>query len=414
MRAVVPPVAAVLLAAAASLVSFAGDAAPPTPALPTKTFASADGRISIELPEAWALKPEKRDQAAVAWTGTLSDGGGEISVSVYSVPGLVNAREQSFAERDVHPGRYGVKGPAHVETDVLPHLWLDFQDAGAPMTRAVWMYRVVRRNGFTVHVLCAADAWPKIRLDCLRAAQSLTTTMEEWPTPPAGYARRVRDGIVYYVQPGAGDSDAAVHAIVRGEQQAFLKLHGAVSIPPESPLVVVVHAKSAGAAAGEEQHFEPETYRLVAVEPAKGDDKSRSVLVREARRAFIAQTFAGTAPFWLYCGESFLAWMEARSGRPAPSVLEGFPSLYMKKFDDLAAYASAEGDTQEQMFVYTAFFVCGPRLYRDAFAAFLKDVAATGDCDSAQKKHLLSLDQDKLRDAAQKFAEKDLKPVKPK
>jgi hypothetical protein len=403
---------AFLVACAASLVAFAGDAAPPP--LPTKPYASADGRITIELPEAWGLKPDKRDKSAMAWSGALPDGGGGIEVCVYYVPGFVNAREQAFAERDVHPGRFGVKGPAHVETDVLPHLWLDFQDAGAPMQRAVWMYRVIRRNGFTVHVLCSADAWSKVRPDCLRAAQSLTTTMDEWPTPPAGYARRVRDGIVYYVQPGAGDSDAAVHAIVRGEQQAFLKMHGAASIPPESPLVVVVHAKTAGVAAAEEQHFEPESYRLVAVEPAKGDDKSRAVLVRETRRALIAQTFGGTAPFWLYCGESFLAWTEARTGKPAPSVPEGFPSLSMKKFDDLAAYASAEGDTQEQFFLYTAFFVCGPRLYRDAFAAFLKDAAATGDCESAQKKHLLSLDQEKLRDAAQKFAEKDLKPVKPK
>src|SRR6185295_6573372 len=126
----------------------------------------------------------------------------------------------------VHPARFHVQGPAHTETDVLPHLWMDVPEPGAQTHREVWMYRVVRRNGFTTNVSCYADAWPKIRAACLRAAQSLSTTMDEWPAPPAGYKRRVRDGIVYYVQPEAGDSDAAVHAIVHAEQQAFVKLHG--------------------------------------------------------------------------------------------------------------------------------------------------------------------------------------------
>jgi hypothetical protein len=328
---------------------------------------------------------------------------------------MVNAREQPFTERDVHPGRFHVTGPAHTETDVLPHLWLDVPEPGAPTLREVWMYRVLRRNGFTVNVECAADAWPKVRTACLRAAQSLATTMDEWPAPPAGYARRVHDGIVYYVQPEAGESDAAVHAVVNAERQAFVKMHGAVSWGPESPLVVVVHARTDDSAKSsrDEQNYDAPGYRLIAVAPAKGDDASRARLVREARYALLAQTFASETPTFLFYGEPMTSWMEAMTGKPAPCVLEGFAPPHLPKFDDLA-YTAGGNDARDAGFVYTAFFLCGPRLYRDAFAAFLKDVAAGGDSATAPKARLLCLDQEKLRDAAQKFADKELKPVKAK
>jgi hypothetical protein len=51
-------------------------------------------------------------------------------------------------------------------------------------------------------------------------------------------------------------------------------------------------------------------------------------------------------------------------------------------------------------------------LYRDAFAAFLKQFAATGDAAAAQAAHLDSLDAEKLRAAAQAFAASGFKPVK--
>ena len=399
----------------------AASAAPDDPAAATKPYASADGRVAIELPAAWTLTPDKVEQAVMAWKGELPEEGGPVAVTVYHLPGMLSARAQPFVERNVHPGRYDVKGPAHPETEFLPHLWMDEPVERGPTVRHVWMYRVIRRNGFTAHFMCKADSWPRVREQCLRAALSISTTMDEWPAPPAGYKRRVRDGIVYYVHPAAGDSDAAVHAVVRGEQQAFAKLHGAIPSAPDSPMVVVVHAKAQDAAvlckeaatAPGGEWFDGATFRLFAVAPPKGDEVARARLARDARRLVFKHAIGGVRPFWLWCGESGLAWSEAMTGKPLPCVPQGFTPPPVHRFDSIGSLESASDDEADEMLVYVAFFLHGPRSYRDAFTAFLKDVAATGDVDTAQEKRLLSLDQEKLWEDANAFI-KELKPAKPK
>ena len=85
----------------------------------------------------------------------------------------------------------------------------------------------------------------------------------------------------------------------------------------------------------------------------------------------------------------------------------------MKRFDSVATLETASGDGWTTMFEYLAFFQHGPKPYRDAFAAFLKDAAATGDVETAQATRLLSLDQEKLWEAINEYV-KELKTVKPK
>ena len=395
-------------------------AAPEEPAA-TKPCSSVNGHFTIELPAAWTPTPAKADKAVMSWEGQLPGGAGPIEVTVYHLPGMISARTQPFFERDVHPPRFDVKGPAKPESDVLPHLWMDEPASAGPATRHVWMYRVIRRNGFTVYFQCRADAWPLVREQSLRAAASLTTRVDEWPAPPAGYKRRVRDGIVYYVHSAAGDSDAAVHAVVRGEQQGFAKLHGMAPSVPDAPLVVVVHAKKEDAAvlcadaatAPRGQWFDGSTMRLFAVAPMKDDEVGSAVLAREARQLAFVHAFGRSEPFWLFVGESSLAWSEEVTGKSLPVVPAGFAPTPARRFNELVSLASASDDDADAMLVYTAFFLHGPRKYRDAFSAFLKDVAATGDAETAQEARLLSLDQEQLWKDANEFIE-ELKPAKRK
>lgn len=407
---------------AAAVLAFRPEAsaAPDDPAAATKPYSSPDGGITISLPAAWTLAAAKREQAAMAWEGELPDHGGPIAITLYHLPGMMNARVQPFVERDVQPGRYGLKDPAHPETELLPHLWMDEPVKGAPTVRHVWMYRVIRRNGFTASFECNADAWPRVREQCLRAGLSLTTTLDEWPVPPAGYKRRVRDGIVYYVHAAAGDADAAVHAVVRDEQQAFAKLHGPPPPAPDAPMVVV-HAKaqdaeklsSAAASAPSGELFDGATWRLFAVAPAKDDVGARARLAREARQLVFEHAMGGANPYWLFLGESVVAWNEVLTDKPLPCVPAGFAPKPVHRFDALAALVSASNDDADAALVYLALFLRGPKVYRDAFAAFLKDVAATGDADTAQKARLLSLDQEKLWSDANDFI-KELKQAKSK
>jgi hypothetical protein len=306
----------------------------------------------------------------------------------------------------------------------LPHLLLDVPERDGSVTREVWMYRVIRRNGIAVHVECDAALWPKIRDDCLKATQSLTSTVEEWPPAPVNCRMLLRDGYEYWVHPSVKDGDLdALHKILRDEEAAFAKVHGAVPKPPESPFVVVVHARredeaavDANAADAHDGIFASQaTGRLFVVPPGKGDAVAASELAREAWRALLRQTFGGDTPSWLDVGEGIAAGAEELTGRPLPSVPQGLVPLIPKtlqRFDEIVALERADADDRYSMFAYVAFFRCGGKSWRDAFAAFLKDSAATGDCTGAQKRHLLSLDQGKLRTAAQAFVAKGLTPVK--
>jgi hypothetical protein len=104
-------------------------------------------------------------------------------------------------------------------------------------------------------------------------------------------------------------------------------------------------------------------------------------------------------------------------GKPLPAIPDGFLVQIPKplpRLDELAKLENPGFDASYAMLGYVAFFRLGPKPWRDAFAAFQKEGAASHDWDAAEKKHLLSLDQAKLRDAAQGWLGRNLTSVKPK
>jgi hypothetical protein len=418
--------AAILVLALAVQIVGVARAEPDEPPPATKEYASADKRFTMSLPAAWTVDRDPIGQSVMAWSVKLPDGAGQVALEVYSVPGILNARAQPYIERDVHPGRFGIPGPAHVESEPTPHLWLDEPVKSGGVDRHVWIYRVIRRNGLTLHVICDGKVWDSIRPDCMRAAQSLATTLPEWPPVPETYRRLTRDGYAEYLHPSVKDADAdALHKLLRAEEAEFAKRYGPLWKPPESPFVVVIH-KAREDAAPMDQYASTAKYgsfasgakhQLFVVPPAKGDVAANAELVGEAWQAFLVQSFGGAIPYWLYLGESSAARVETTTGRSLPSVPDGLyisMTKTLRPFDEIARLENVDGSAADEMFMYVAFFRCGPKSYRDAFAAFLKDLAATGDCETAQRTHLLSLDQTKLRAAAQSFVAKELKPVKPR
>ncbi len=417
--------AAILVMALAAQIVGDTRAAAEDPPPAAKEYASADGRFTISMPTSWAVSRDRHDVTVMSWFAKLPDDGGDVSLEVYNVAGILNVRAQPYLERGVHPERYGVPGPARVEMEPVPHVWMDVPDKG-DVARHAWFYRVVRRNGLTLHTVCDAKRWDALRTDFLCAAQSLGTTLPEWPPVPGTYRRLSRDGYIEYLHPSVKDADAdAVHRLLRTQEAEFTKRYGPLWKPPDSPFVVVIHARrpdaeamdqyAAGADHGNWASFVKR--QLFVVPPPKGDNSAMAEFVREAWSAFFAQSFAGSIPLWVSDGESWAAYSEAATGKSLPSVMQGlFDSMNdgLRRLDELVALAPSGGATRDQLLAYLAFFRFGPKTYRDAFAAFLKDVAATGDCETAQKTRLLSLDQAKLRAAAESFVAREMKPVKSK
>lgn len=414
---------ALLVAAFISSLIADARARPDDSAAPaTRRFESEDHKIGIDLPAEWEVKRTQQEKALTAAWITPSPGAAEFGVCVYHVPGFRSERGQAYAERSVHPGRFDVKGPAVVVLEPMPHLVLDVPE-GPTTTRHVWIYRVLDRNGFTFSVECPRESWDSVKEGCFRAARSLTSKFAEYPAKTDGAKSTLRDGYEYRVPDGVKGADLdSLHRAILDLERRYSKLHGAVPKPTDNPLVVQICADAADFSrrAGPDAKPAHGSFgnTLEGCLYALRDPKVRDEPVARAGLAFQmsnlihVQCYGGGDPSWMREGEANLAWAEAYAGRSLPSLPEGMKTdlvLDVVPFEDLDL--GMPSATMDQATAYVALFRAGPQTYRDAYAAYLKDIAATGDWVAAASKHLKSLDQAKLRAAAQAFL-KELKFVK--
>jgi len=420
----------VAAALAASLVAaaFAGpDAAPAT-----KEYASGDKMASLSLPAAWTVSPEKLDKAAISLSAELPKNGGRVHLELLTYPGRVGARAldaSSLAARrsrelaEIWKNDKILDGP-RVTLDPTPQVFIQVEVKSGVLDQWLGM-RTVERIAVELDVSCAKDVWGKVQDACLAALLSVKVTPSGATDPLRDYRRVARDGYSYYVQPSVPDGDVdAVHKRLRSVEAAFVKLHGAVAWTDDAPFVVVVHPTLLDAVRFDtsmDRHSQFGCYansvvRRLSVVPPKGD-AAAAELACEAWRSFIDQSGMEDYPFWLYLGEGDAAAAEAITGKSLPVVPDGVFLAIPKPLPTLEEIASVDrayGKDVDGMFAWFAFFRCGPKPWRDAFAAFLKDGAATHDWSTAEKKNLLSLDQTKLRDAAQGWLARNLVSVKPK
>jgi len=378
----------------------------------TKRYASADRRVAVELPADWKAEYAAQENVLFTLRVLVPPDDAPLVVSVAHVPGFRNDRAWAYQERahmaeQIKDAKSGVVG-----LDPLPHLVMDVPGAG-PLTRHAWIFRVADRNGFRVLVYCAPQTWPAVKDACLRAAQSLTSKLEEWPARPDGFVASVKDGYEYLVDPTAKDADvAALHAAVLAEEKRYAVLHGPVPKPAANrPIVVVCPDRSllpmlSGGAArpGDSSFADMVQGRLLATPLRAGDSLQRGKLALDLANLFHWQSVGCDGAVWLRDGESLVAEAEARLGKALPFSPDDFlvqPARNVVPFEQLVK--KPPPDRAQQAVAYVALFRAGPQIYRDAFAAFLADLAADGDWEAAQTKRLLSLDQVKLRDAATSF-----------
>jgi len=400
---------ALAAACAASVAAFAGDDVAPPSAAPQR-FESSDHKVALELPASWRVESMPSDHAALSLRITTPAASPVVNLDVFHMTGFLDARCQAYFERDAEVERYEGAARGDVFLEPLPHLVMSVTEGNAAVTRA-WLFRVIDRNGFTLTVRCDPATWPAVKDACCAVAASLTSSIPEWPERPAGYVVSERDGYEYLVQPGVPDADvAALHAAVVELEKRYAKSHGPVPKPKDDRPVVVVSADreatrvAANVKSVDEDYFASVFFgRLYAV-PIRADDApGRAKLALAATEIFHAQCYGHLASTWLCTGEKRLAAADAWLGKPggAASSHAALPKT-VAPFDDVVHRPGK--DAAEQATAYVALFRGGAKPWRDAFAAFLKDLAATGDWDAAERTHLLSLDQTKLRAAAQAFA----------
>jgi hypothetical protein len=122
----------------------------------------------------------------------------------------------------------------------------------------------------------------------------------------------------------------------------------------------------------------------------------------------------------MYVGEGRLAWSEERTGQRVPRVSEAI-------FNDLpsnpVAFAELVGTprdkTGEDAFrnaalAYVLFFRAGPAKYRKAYESFRAELATTRNERRATEAHLLSLDQEKMRQDLARWLRRSVQGIEDK
>jgi hypothetical protein len=402
-------VAAVVASGAPSVPARAGAA--------TTRFESADHRVALELPADWKVETIPSDHSLLSLRAAIPPDGAPLRLDLYHQPGFRDERCQAYLERTSQVEMRDGAQRGEVLLQPSPHLVMTL---GAPEEYPfhAWIYRVIDRNGFSLAAQCPPETWPLAKEGCFAAAKSLTSTIPEWPTPPEGYAVSEREGYEVYAQPGVSEDDvAALVAAVLDLEKKYAKAHAPVPKPranrPQIVVSVDVPASLAAAISpdGRDDYFASEFHgRLYAV-PLKKDAPaaSRARLASAATGLFHQQCYGQLASSWLASGEKRLAASEALRGWPLPVLADEtrLPKT-MATFEKLVREPGR--DAAEQATAYVAVFRTGAKPWRDAFAAFLKDLAATGDWETAEKTRLLSLDQEKLRAAAQAWVDEKRPP----
>ncbi len=422
---------AIAVACAASAVAFGGDSQPPAASPATKEYASDDKKYAISMPASWTVSSEKKKGTElISLSAELPDKNGTAYFELRTVPGCLDLRGLA-ARRGADMTDVGKDGGKVIDGPSLT-----FEPMPQALVRVEfkegvfieWLgVRMIRRSAFALDVGCAKDVWPKVQDACLAALRSLKTTLPEWPDPPRNHRRVVRDGYEYYVHPSVEDADLdAVHKRLRAVEAAFVKQHGPTSWTEDAPFVVVVHATREDAVKFDAKidghsrsgsYADGELCRLSVVPPPKGASAAAAELACAAWRSFVDQTGMDDYPFWLYLGEGDAAAAESLAGKPLPALPDGMIVAIpnpLPRLDEIAKVRRAYGQDVDGMLAWVAFFRCGPKPWRDAFAAFLQEGAASHDWAAAEKKNLLAFDQEKLRDAAQAFLAKGLTAVKTK
>jgi hypothetical protein len=374
-----------------------------------KEHASEDGRYRIGIPVDWSVTPGKTEGTLrLRFSCELPDAG-PVGIDVHDLAlCMLTPLGQANFERERRDAPPVVKEP-------VPHFVVKTPEGAAH----VYAYLRKAGHGLTVCFSCAAEDLDALMHEFLEIACSLAAKVERAPPEPAGYERVAKEGVVHLYGPGVARKDCrALHAEIDAQVAAFEKAHGTVVRPADEPLLVIVH-KSA------EEHekywpgtrtlpiFELNAERRIYVVPfGESDVAVRAELAKSLFRVLWMERYGSDRPVWLSEGLNHLRYAEAWTGKPLPFL----HPVFLEKHEPISRAPTDVDPKRDEPyeaygrhgFLYGFYFETGPPDARKAYAAFLSDLAETGDAKGALERRIapLKLDPEKV----QAFFEKTAKP----
>lgn len=288
-----------------------------------------------------------------------------------------------------------------------------------------FLYMSVRNNLYLFRLGCAVEDFPQAEPDMFAAVKSFSAKVELWPAIPKGYETSQEGPWLIARAPAVKGSIAPLVATLKDTEKRFRRDHGPLP-KSDAPIVVLVHdseraatAVAPDAADGNEGFWpDPRHRRLFSVPVGKDDLERQGWLAETAHALLFFARYGDTTPAWIYKGERAVARAEAMTGKPLPSLHEGFvawvSTLKLHTLDEHKAMEALDkpdwATLNTECFFYVAMLREGK--YKKQYRAFLDDYAETGDGAGAFDRHIAPIDQEELRKATNEYISR-IREVKP-
>jgi hypothetical protein len=384
-------VSLLLLAASFALAQEGADAPPavrttPYPARePGKKPATVAIRkkvYSFPLPADWVVRDAEVANAELAWS-VLLPGSTETAE-------LLLVRDETLASPRAAPYYHKESQTWEGETEIRP----------SPVPRLIvtrpgrdWMNSYVffafRNNPYYFQLSCADEDFVEAEQDIIAAAQGFTADIEIWPTVPKAYETKTEGIWLIAKAPSATAPLAPLISGLKDAEKRFKRQHGTLA-KGEAPIVVLVHASLA-----EAKKVEPEVsdssegfyadvkHRRVFMLPvAKDNVEQQGRLAEAAHGILLMAKYGDTRPNWVWVGECTVARAEAVTGKPLPSLDEGFfqwiSKLKLHTLDEVEEMQRSDMLTWNlESFFYVAMLQAGK--HKKAYHECLAEFGETGD-----------------------------------
>ncbi len=397
-----------LLTGAAGQLARAQDPAARVP------YKSSDEKVSVTLPASWKTKSAKiEDYTHIAmWCDIATDKKKHhVYISVQLLPTGLSPQVQAHLEAD-HTRRE--RKHAETASDPLPHTIFRTTSRGKEEV-LVNVFRSLKGRIVTTQLSATADAWPALRDEVMKIAQSVQVNYEHYPPAPQDIPRSEKGGFVWYRAKGVSSSQyAVIQKIAKKVRKQFEKVHGKSKPTPNERVTVLVAkdlsiAKRIHPNAATSGWTSTPALHWVVVRPLQNKNAQArfastlmSALSHERYRAnglhWAANSECELALFPIYCGKT-LPFVPQSVKEATPFSLRDLSEIWAWERDGMS------GDGASNVY-WTAFFHAGPPRYRKAYVACWREYAATGDADAAMKKHIFAFDDHTLKVAATKWLKK--------
>lgn len=364
--------------------------------------------FSLALPADWVLREKEAPNAELAWD-VLLPGSTEPAE-------LLLVRDEAYASPRSAPYYHKESQTWEGETEIRPN----------PVPRLLvsrpgrdWMnayvFFEIRNNPYYLHVSCADEDFAQAEQDIIAAVQGFAADVAIWPPIPKGYETK-QEGIWLVAKaPSVTASLAPLVAGLKDEEKRFKRQHGALP-KSNAPIVVLVHASVAEARKVEPEasdadggfYADAQHRRVLALPVAKENLEQQGWLAAAAHGLLLVAKYGDTRPEWVWVGERTVAFAEAITGKPLPSLDEGcakwISNLKLHTLDEIEEMRRSDAATYGiESFFYVAMLQAGK--HKKAYHEFLVEFGETGD-GVAFAHHLFAIGQEELRAATNEFVTK--------